>query len=240
MNFEIIVINNHSPIPVPSQIKRVKRIKLITNLENKGYGSGLNQGAKIAKGKYLLLANPDTLFIDKAIMQMVNKMQKDPAIGILGPQILDINNQIQIVGNGMPFLPQATFAFTFLNKLFPKNKMSANYYLPEFDRRNEKEIPVICGACMMISKSLFEKIGGFDEQFFMYFEESDLCFRIGRAGKKILYYPTAKVIHLSGRSTKDKKFIRKVFEESRYKFFKKYHRSFNALLAESFIRFLNR
>ena len=101
-------------------------------------------------------------------------------------------------------------------------------------------IPVICGACMLISKSLFEAINGFDEQFFLYFEESDLCCRVKQTGKKVLYFPKAKVVHLIGKSSQDKKFIRKEFERSRFKFFKKYHNLAFASLGELFIRIANR
>ena len=187
MNLEIIVVDNNSSLPLPLAIRNSKSTKLIANKENRGYGAALNQGAKLAKGKYLLLANPDTVYLKDSINQMVERMESDPTIGILGPQLLDSKRKVQIVGNGMPFLLQALFAFTFLNKIFPNNRFSKAYYLPEFDRNKEKEIPVICGACMMTKKSLFETIDGFDEQFFLYFEESDLCFRVKKVGKTVLY-----------------------------------------------------
>ncbi len=237
---EIVIVDNHSSLALPVEVKRHKGIKLILNKENKGYGAALNQGAAKASGKYLLLVNPDTVFLGNSIKYMVEKMEKDETVGVLGPQLLDDSRKIQIVGNGMPFLPEAIFSFTFLNKLFPKNKLSAKYYLPDFDRRKEKDIPVICGACMLIKKSLFQEIGGFDEQFFLYFEESDFCFRIKKAGYKVLYWPVAKVIHFIGRSTQDKAFIRRRFEESRLKFFKKYHNSLVAYLGEAFIRIVNK
>ncbi len=240
LSTEIIIVQNFSTIPLPKSIKQNKGIRIIINKENKGYGAGLNQGAEIAQGKYLLLLNPDTVFLENSIKSMVEKMEKDASIGVLGPQLLDGNRKIQIVGNGMPFVPQAFFAFTFLNKLFPKNKMSARYFLPDFDRKKEKDIPVICGACMVIKKSLFKKIGGFDERFFLYFEESDFCYRVKKAGKRVLYWPSAKVLHLIGRSATDKIFIRKSFEESRLKFFKKYHHPLVAYLGELIIRIVNK
>lgn len=240
LSTEIIIVDNASSLPLPDEVKLFKKVKFIINKENKGYGAGLNQGEKIAKGKYLLLVNPDTVFLKNSIKKMVEKMESDRSIGVLGPALLDSNHKIQIVGTGMPFLPQALFAFTFLNKLFPKNKISQEYFLPDFDRKKEKEIPVICGACMMIKKSLFATVGGFDERFFLYFEESDFCYRVKKTGHKVLYFPSAKIIHFIGRSTHDKVFIRKTFEESRLKFFKKYHHPMIALLGEGFIRFANK
>ncbi len=237
---EVIIVDNNSSLPLPKMIKTLKGVRIIINKENRGYGAALNQGSNIARGKYLLLTNPDTVFLKDSIKHMVEKAESDSTIGVLGPQLLDSKRRVQTVGNGMPFLHQALFAFTALNKLFPKNKYSSNYYLPDFDRKTEKEIPVICGACMMIEKSLFDKIGGFDEQFFLYFEESDFCYRVKETGYKVLYFPTAKIIHLIGRSTQDKVFIRRVFEESRLKFFKKYHNPLLAYLGEFVIRLVNK
>jgi GT2 family glycosyltransferase len=239
LSYEVIVIDNLSPTPLPKEVSTFPHVKAIINKENRGYGGALNQGSKVAKGKYLLLLNPDTVFLKDSVSLMVEKMEKDTSVGILGPQLLDENQKVSITGNGMPFLPDALFAFSFLNKFFPNNPFSKRYYLTEIDRIHEKEFPVICGACMLIKKSLFEKIGCFDEQFFMYFEESDLCYRVKKAGYRVLYYPKAKMIHLGGKSSDNKLWIRKVFEESRYKFFKKYHNPVAAFLGEAFLRIAN-
>src|SRR6266480_3355816 len=236
LEYEVIVIDNLSPTPLPKAVSKFPNVRTIINKENRGYGRALNQGSKVAKGKYLLLLNPDTVFLKDSLVLMVDKMENDLSIGILGPQFFDEKKQISITGNGMPFLPDALFAFSPLNKLFPQNPFSKKYYLTSIDRGKENEIPVICGACMLIKKSLFESIDGFDEQFFMYFEESDLCYRVKKKGYKVLYFPKAKVIHLGGKSSDDKLWIRKVFEESRYKFFKKYHNPIGAFLGETFLR----
>ncbi len=237
--YEIIIINNLSPRPVPNQLTKIKYIQIINNNENKGYGGALNQGAKIAKGKYLLLVNPDTIFLKSSIRDLITKISQDSNIGIIGPQFLDQDKNVSITGTGIPILPDAMFALSVLHKIFPRNFYSNRFNLSQFDRYKESEIPVICGACMLMKKSFFEEIHGFDEQFFMYFEESDLCYRIKKAGKNILYYPKAKVIHLGGRSSNDKLWIRKVFEESRYKFFKKYHNPIIAFSGEAFLRISN-
>lgn len=239
VTYEIIIINNASTQIVPQEIELFKNTKIINNKKNIGYGAALNQGAKLAKGEYLLLLNPDTIFLSKSIDLMINKLKSDSTIGVLGPQFISFDHKVEITGNGYPLLPYSIFAFTFLNKLFPKNLYSNKYFLPLFNRKSELEIPVICGACMMIKKKLFLKINGFDERFFMYFEESDLCLRIKREGSKVLYYPKAKVIHLGGKSTNDKAWIRNVFQDSRYKFFKKYHNVIFATIGEVIIRILN-
>jgi len=235
--YEIIIIDNCSSKPLSQSLKSLPEVRIIKNKKNVGYGKALNQGAKIAKGRYLLLANSDLIFLEDSVDLMLKKLEGDSTIGIIGPQFLDNNHKVQLVGSDMPFLPRAFFAFSFLNKFFPKNFYSKQYYLLDFDRKTEREVPAICGASFIIRKSVFEKINGFDERFFMYFEEADICYRVKNAGFKVLYYPVAKVIHLIGKSSSDKRWIQGKFEESRYKFFKKYHSIVVATLGEALLRF---
>jgi GT2 family glycosyltransferase len=236
-SYEVIIVDNYSLKPLPKDISKLDVIT-IRNKSNVGYGKALNQGAKLAKGKYLLLSNPDVEFKQNSISLMVDKLGQDKSVGIIGPQFLDSKNNIQMVGSGMPLMPQALFIFSFLSEIFPENYFSDKYYLFDFDRKTEKEIPALCGACFLIRKTVFEKIKGFDERFFMYFEEADICKRISTAGFKILYYPKAKVVHLIGKSSENKAGIQKIFEESRYKFFKKYQNIIIAILGEGVIRLL--
>lgn len=236
---EVIIINNNSSVRVPAKAIKTLVTRFISNKTNVGYGRALNQGAKMARGKYLLLSNPDIIFQKGAISLMIKKLEENPAIGIIGPQFLDSKRRIRKVGADMPFLPQAIFPLSSLNNIFPRNIYSRRYYLNDFDGRKEMEVPVLCGACMMISKFFFNKVKGFDERFFMYFEEADICYRVTKAGFKILYYPYSKVIHFVGRSSDDKKWIEKTFEKSRYEFFKKYHGWLIGTIGESIIRLLN-
>lgn len=234
--YEIVIVNNYSSKPLPKQIKSFSGVRIINNEQNMGYGKALNQGAKAVKGKYLVLSNSDIIFLSNSIAKMIKKLENNPSIGIIGPQFLDLEQRVQMVGSDMPFLPQAIFAFSFFNKFFPNNPFSKKYYLSDFDRNTEKEIPALCGACLVIKKSMFERIKGFDERFFMYFEEADICYRVKMRGYKPLYYPTARVIHLIGKSSSDKKWIQRTFEQSRYKFLKKYHNIILATFGEGVLR----
>ncbi len=238
-SYEILIINNNSPIGLPFKKLIKHKTKIIENSKNSGYGAALNQGAKIAQGKYLVLSNSDLIFQKEAISFMIQKVEKDSKIGIIGPQFLNSKKEISKVCSDIPFLPQAIFPLSSLNNLFPQNKYSKNYHLDGFTGENEVEVPAICGACMLIKKATFIKISGFDERFFMYFEEADICYRIFKAGFKVLYFPSAKVIHFIGKSSDDKIWIRKTFEKSRYEFFKKYHGKIAGTLGESVIRLIN-
>src|SRR5260370_41186003 len=99
LSYEVIVIDNISPTPLPKKVNKFPHVKTIINKENRGYGRALNQGSKLAKGKYLLLMNPDTVFQKDSLALMIEKMEKDASIGILGPQLLDENQKVSITGN---------------------------------------------------------------------------------------------------------------------------------------------
>lgn len=237
-SYEIIIIDNASLKNLPQDIYKLSNINIIRNKKNYGYGKGLNQGCRIAKGKYLLLVNPDVEFTEDSIRYLLDRIENDSKIGIVAPQLINEEKEVIQSISGMPYLPGALFIFSFISKIWPNNPFSSKYHNAGLDRNQEQNVDVVGGACLMVRKFLFDAVGGFDERFFMYFEEADFCFRIKKIDYKILYLPKAKVTHLIGRSTRDKEWIKKTFEQSRFKFFKKYHGLIPAILAESLLRFL--
>lgn len=233
--YEIIIINNNSPKPLPA-FARKHNITILDNKKNYGYGKAVNQGAKIANGKLLLVVNPDTIFQNYAIDLMVEKMNSDKKIGVLGPQLIDAHGKVLHSISSMPNLPDILFALSYINKIWPNNSYSRKYWALGIDRNREFESETVGGAVMLIRKNVFKKIEGFDERFFLYFEEADLCKRVTKAEYRVLYYPKAKVVHLVGKSTKDKKFIKQNYEKSRFLFLKKYYGFIPAILTETFLR----
>jgi GT2 family glycosyltransferase/4-amino-4-deoxy-L-arabinose transferase-like glycosyltransferase len=238
INHEVIIVDNLSSISIPKEISKLPNVKIIKNNKNYGYGNGLNIGVSHSKGKYLLLTNTDTIFLKNSIMNLLSKIEKDPKIGIIGPQLINSEGKTAQSISGMPYLLQSIFAFSLLGKIWPGNYIRKSYHNLNLDRNKEHNVDVVSGACMMIKKSIFDSVNGFDKNFFMYFEEADFCFRVKKNGYKILYYPQAKVVHLIGKSNQDKKWIEEKFEQSRFIFLKKYHGLVPALLGESILRFL--
>lgn len=236
LSYEIIIYNNNSPTPLPESVKKIGNVKVIESEKNLGYGKAINRAAKIAKGEFLLILNPDTICTQNSIKKMVDRTEKGKKIGVLGPQQIDKKGEVLNSTAGILRLPDAFFVFSPLNKLWPTNLYSKRYFGIGIDKNKEQETETVGGACMLFPKKVFDKVRGFDERFFMYFEETDICLRIKKAGYKILYYPESKIIHLVGKSTSDKKWIKKTFEESRYKFFKKYYGNPVALVSEFFLR----
>lgn len=235
-SYEIIIVNNNSPKKLPTiKFKKIPH-HIITNNRNLGFGKAVNQAEKISKGKYIFILNPDTKMLESSIDLMIERISSDTKIGAIGPQLINGQGKVLHSIASNPKIPDILFALSFINKAWPKNPYSKKYWAIDVDRSKEMETETIGGAAMMISKRIFEKVGGFDERFFLYFEEIDLCLRIKKLGYKIVYFPKAKIIHYVGRSTTDKKFINNHYEKSRFLFLEKYYGLLPAFLTESFLR----
>lgn len=237
VSYEIIIVDNGSFKKLPKEIKlKSKNLTIVNNGKNNGYGVGLNMGERIAKGEFLVLVNPDTEFGDKSIQYAIEKISKDYKIGVIGPQMRSKENKILPTISGKPTIPNVLFAFSFLQKVWKNNPYSQKYWLFHLDRNIQQEVDVVSGACMILKKSVFEGVNGFDPRFFMYFEEVDLCMRIKQLGYKVIYFPKSKIIHHIGKSLENNDKVQEMFEKSRFLFLKKYHGLFSALFAEAFLR----
>lgn len=222
VSYEIIVVDNDKRKRAETELKQnFPSIKYIKSKKNLGFGSGVNLGAKRAKGKYLFILNPDTIVNRHAIDLLVAGI-KSKDTGICSPQLLDKK------GNVLPFQCSQTLtpirgllAHSLINRLFPNNPISREFWISSWDRKTIKEVEAIQGSALMIKSKLFHELGGFDESYFMYFEETDLCLRVKKSGKKILFEPKAKIIHLEEKSTTNKKLSKRIFKDSRSYYFKK-------------------
>jgi len=190
--------------------------------ENIGYGPACNKGAQKAKGEYLLFLNPDTVVLPGSLEKMIEYLDRHPEVGILGPQLLSEKSEIVPSSSAIPTPLMAIFSFTFLAKVSKNNHWSREYWYQGWDRKSEKEVGAVSGAALIIRKNLFEKLGGFDEKFFLYFEEVDLCERVEEAGFRVVFCPHAKVIHYGGKSTEKGEKIDRIFSKSRFYFFQKH------------------
>lgn len=235
--FEIIVVNNDEDENLSSELKglfpEVIYVKSKTNL---GYGGGNNLGAKHAKGEYLFVLNPDTLIFKDTIDELIAFLRKNMNVGIAAPMLVDQNN--------VPFMLQGTSELTpskgivclsFIEKLFPNNPLSRQYWLKDWNHQKLQEVEVTPGTAFMISKKLFTQIGGFDESFFLYFEEDDISKRVRKLGQKIYILAKAKIYHEVGASTKQLNNSSLIFAKSRFTYFKKHYGILKALLVELFL-----
>lgn len=198
--YEIIVVDNGSKDNSLTALKKFQQshpqLKLIKNKNNLGFGPANNQAVKIAKGKYLLLLNSDTIILNQTIEKLFNFYKKnEDKIHFLGPKLLnkDLTDQ-----------PSAARFFS-LPVVFAALFLRGDYWgLTRFSPHKFRQVDWISGACILTKKYYYQKLGGFDEKIFMYMEEVDLLYRAKKQGYQTFFYPEARVIHLSSASSERK------------------------------------
>lgn len=223
---EVIIIDNKSTDKSIEGIETLfPQIKLIKNKKNTGYTKGNNVGIRQSEGKYVVLLNPDTVLMRNAVQQMSEFMDRTSDAGAIGPKLINTDGSLQLSCRSFPSWRNALFSrYSLLTRLFPRNKYSVEYLYTDWPHNEIKEVDWLSGACLMIRREVFEKIGLFDEAFFMYCEDVDICYRIKQAGWKNLYYPYAEVVHYIGCG-KEKIPIRLIVNHhiSMYKFYRKHY-----------------
>lgn len=240
ISYEVIIVDNKSTKLLSGKIQEFNFVRIVKNERNFGYGKALNVGAKLAKGKILLLVNPDTIFEKKSIYILYSELLKNNKAGICSPQLLSEKGTVLQNISLFPTFFKSIIIFSFLRSLSVFKKIIDGYYMKGFSENTSFMVETVGGACLMIRKSIFQKIKGFDERFFLYFEEDDLCFRVRKEGYEIIHQPKARVVHLVARSQGDKEKIELLFEESRLKFFVKYFGLLRGFLLEIILRLLKR
>jgi len=239
INFEIIVVDNSVKDNISKKLKnKYSRVKYLKTDRNLGYGAGNNLGVSHAKGEYIFILNPDTKIISGKIDSLVDFANKIKKAGAIAPILLNKNN-IPYKLQGMSVLTpkRAIFSLSFLVKLFPRNRINMEYFQIPRNRNKTIEREVVPGTAFIIKKSLFEKVGRFDENFFLYFEEYDLCKRLIDKGYKNYIIPEVNISHEWGASTKLINNKDNYFMKSRYLYFSKHFGKINALITEVFLRF---
>ncbi len=209
----IIVDNNSNDKTIETISKEYPSLKIIANKENKGFGRACNQGISIAKGEYYLMLNPDTIVSENLIDEIIDFMQSHPDAGAMGVYMADGKGRfLPESKRGFPSLFASFCRFSGLTKLFPTNKKISQYYLGHLPNNEASEIEILSGAFMLLNSKIIDKIGGFDERFFMYGEDIDLSWRIIQSGYKNYYNPNIKIIHFKGESSvKNKKYLKNFF-----------------------------
>lgn len=204
VEFEIILVDNASTDGSKEFFEKDRRITYIYNNDNLGFGRANNIGAKYASGKYLFLLNSDTLIAtDNAIGEFFNYMESHPNTASCGGNLINENGEgIGSYGH-FPSLLQVFSGIGFyrLYKNYHKEKLSLYQKIYKKDIHN---VDYIIGADIFIKQEIFNRVNGFDEDFFMYYEETDLYWRLNKAGYKSVIIPNIKIIHLEGQSSKAK------------------------------------
>lgn len=200
-DIEIIVVDNDSQDgSCDMLVEDFPAIKYIRNSKNVGFGKANNQGVALAQGDYILILNPDTMLTETTLSEMLRFSEEQNNFGAAGVQFMD--------GSGK-YLPESKRNFPDLKVAGAKLLGYSKYYYANHIGKDEiAETDILTGAFMFIKKQVYDEIGGFDEDFFMYGEDIDLSYRITKAGFKNFYMGSNKVLHFKGESTiKDKYYL---------------------------------
>lgn len=204
MAVEIIVVDNDSTDGSVEYLSNLfPDVNFICNTTNKGFGAANNQGAVVAKGRHLLFLNPDTVVAEDSLQQLLWRLQRGAATGAVGLRMIDgAGRYLPESKRGLP-TPWAAFCkMCGLSALFPFSRLFGQYYLGHLCPDRDHEVAVLAGACMAMRREVWDKMGGFDEQFFMYGEDVDLSYRIRQAGYKNYYLAGTTILHFKGESTR--------------------------------------
>ena len=197
-DFEIIVVDNNSHDESINYLRKVAEdglIKLIESPTNLGYGKGNNLGVKNAIGEYVLILNPDIFVDTDTLKHLVDYMQKHPDIGVLGPQLVYSDGAVQrSCRRNMNFL-DLIIKRTPLKKLNFFKKRLNNYLMEDLSRNETTEVDLLCGACYIFPKDVYDQVEGFDPRYFLFMEDFDICKKINKRGYKVIYYPKISVLH---------------------------------------------
>lgn len=173
---------------------------IINHLPNPGYGGGMNGAASHLSNEILLIINPDAALLPGAIDVMLKRMDSDPKIGIIGPRTQNPDGSLYPSVRKFPSLVDG-IGHAILGPIWKGNPFTSRYRMINSDHDVFSEVDWVSGACMFTRRSVFDQINGFDDDYWMYMEDVDLCYRTHQAGYKVVYDPEAKIVHAQGTAT---------------------------------------
>ena len=204
MEVEVFVVDNASVDGSADMVEEeFPQVKLIRNEDNVGFAAGNNVALQQVVGEYVLLINTDTIVRRDALLTMVDFLDAHPEAGACGCKILAPDGTLQLDSRrGFPTPVAAFCKMSGLSRLFPNHPVISRYYMTYLDPEQIAEVEVLSGSCMMVRKTAIDQVGLLDEDYFMYGEDIDWCYRIYQAGWKIYYVPDTEIIHFRGESGK--------------------------------------
>ncbi|MEI8067711.1 MAG: glycosyltransferase family 2 protein [Candidatus Shapirobacteria bacterium] len=191
-NPEIIVVDNDSKDNTIELLSKEKNVKIIKNKANLGFSKANNIGFKKASNEYIIFMNSDIELIDDSLNDLLNYFKDKNNIGIIGPKFLnpDLSTQASV-------FPKQS-AFNAFKEFWLNQKYSYSKYIPK--TKNPIKVWAISGGCFLTKKSFFKSIGSWNEKYYFYFEDMDLCRKINKVGKDVIFYPQCQIIHRHGAS----------------------------------------
>lgn len=224
---EVLVVDNNSADGSPEMVaNRYPSAKLIKNKENAGFAKANNQAVALASGEYIHFLNPDTVLPEDFYSKTMAFLSQNPDAGCLGPRLIDGRGAFALDSKkAFPSFWTSVYKLSGISKLFSPSSKFNRYYRLDLPEKEIAEVEVLSGCCLLVRKEAIGKAGGsFDEGYFMYCEDVDLCYRIHLAGFKNYYFPEVSIIHYKGESTRKLSLGHmKIFHEAHVRFVKNYY-----------------
>lgn len=219
---DLLVVDNASRDgSAPAAAARTPQVRLIENPTNRGLSAGWNQGARAVDAPWILFLNPDAEIWQGDLGAFVKAGEARPDVAVLGPVIRNPDGTIYESGRVFPGVVQA-LGHAFLGPFAPGNPFTRAYRQTSWNRTTEREVDWVSFAAMLIRRSAFEAVGGFDEAFWLYGEELDLCTRLRDAGWKVLATPELEVVHVGGISTGRSRQTHLMHSQGVYRYYRKH------------------
>lgn len=209
VNYEIILIDNGSgdqseTLFNQELIGKIKNLTYVSTGRNLGFAGGNNVGIRRARGRYVLILNPDATFLEaSAIPRAIKYLDEHPDVAVLGPKLLNPDRSLQLTCYTDPpwYLP--LIRRTILGKTKWGRAANRHYLMEDFDHSSARDVDWVLGAAMFVRRSAIDEVGLFDERYFLYFEDADWCRRFRKAGWRVIYAPIAEVVHYHRRESAD-------------------------------------
>jgi N-acetylglucosaminyl-diphospho-decaprenol L-rhamnosyltransferase len=225
LSIESIVIDNASTDGSQEMLSRdFPTARLFYNSSNSGFAPACNQGLAASRGRYVLFLNADTEVVADGLVTMVRRMDAHREWAVAGPRLVHADGTVQSSRRRFPTLLTGIFESTRLERAWPDNIWARRYRMVGSADDAEQEVDWVVGACLLCRPEALRQVRGFDEGFFMYSEELDLCRRLRDAGWRVGYLPEAVVLHHEGKSSEQAQTARHIrFNTSKVRYFRKHH-----------------
>ena len=198
--YEAIVVDNGSSDGTPELVREKFPDVRVIEQENLGMGAGNNAGMRVASGRYFLLLNSDAWVVGDAVERLARFAEEHSDAAVVGPRLLNPDGSLQRSARGFPTLWRLATEYLFLRKLAPRSRLLNAFYAGGFDHDRISEVDWLFGACLLVRRDAADEVGLFDEDFFMFSEETDWAYRFRDAGWKVYFSPGAEVVHVGGGS----------------------------------------
>jgi N-acetylglucosaminyl-diphospho-decaprenol L-rhamnosyltransferase len=195
----VVVDNGSSDGTVAFVRERFPDVRVIETA-NRGLGAGWNIGIRETSSQYVLLLNADAWLAERALERLVEFADTRPRAAVVGPRLLNPDGTLQRSVRGFPTLWRLATEYLFLRKLAPGSSALNAFYAGGFDHDVERDVEVVMGACMLLRREAIEQVGDCDEDYFLFSEETDWCFRFRDAGWRVVFFPGAECLHVRGAS----------------------------------------